>query len=59
MASVARRRKIERYMIGIRRALELRQMACRTIRQNAILPSDKGFVAGFTFRGGVSADERK
>lgn len=59
MAGVARFRKIERHMIGIRRALELRGMACRTIRQDAILPSNKGFVTSFTFRSGVSPDERE
>ena len=59
MALIARSRKIQRHMIGIRRALELRGMACRAVRQHAILSADKGFVTGFTFRGGMSPDERK
>jgi hypothetical protein len=59
VAGVTRGREIQSHMIGVRRAVELRRMACRAIRQDAILPSDKGLVAGFTFHGGVSAKERK
>lgn len=59
MAVAARFRKIERHMIGIRRALKLRGVAGRAVRQDAILPADEGFVTGFTFRGGMSPNKRE
>jgi hypothetical protein len=57
MAGIARGRKIERHMIGIRRALELRHMARRAIWQNAVLTPDKGFMTSLAFNSGVSANQ--
>jgi len=59
MARVASLRKIQSHVIGIRGFLELGQMACRTIWQNAVLPADEGFVARFAFCGGMGAEKRK
>jgi len=59
MAGVTGRRKVQRHMIGIRCALELRQMAGRTIWQDAILPPNQGLMTGFAFHRRVSANQRE
>jgi hypothetical protein len=59
MAGIASLRKIQGLVIGIRCRLKLRQMACGTIRKDAILPSDKRFVTGLAFHRGVGANQRE
>lgn len=46
-------------MIRIRRLFELCGVTCRTVRQNAILPPDEGFVTSFAFHCRMRPDQRE